>query len=54
MLILHYKISLPKNPNQHRQFTALTMLDNGYVFVQQDHTTLMTSQKLDYKMFTMR
>jgi len=33
VLNLHYKIGLPKNPDQHRQLTALTMLDDVYVFV---------------------
>jgi len=33
MLNFHYKNSHPKNPNRDRKLTALTMLDNAYVFV---------------------
>jgi len=52
MLQLCYKTSFPKNPNQNRQLTVLTMPDSAFVFVLQDYTTFMTSQNLDYKMFT--
>jgi len=52
MLNLRYKTSFPKNPNQSRQLTCKQCLIVRYVSVLHDHTTFMTSQNLDYKMFT--
>jgi len=56
MLNLRYNTSIPKNPNQSRQLTVLKMPDSTvrYVYVLQFYATFMTSQDLQYKMFTMR
>jgi len=53
MLSLRYKTSFPKNPNQSRQLTVLYLIVR-YVSVLQDNATFMTSENVDYKMFTMR
>ena len=49
MLNLFHKISFPKNPNQSRQVTVLTVtkLDSALRFCAARFTNFITSQNLD-------